>query len=341
MGEDWQGVPLGTDKGTGNKPETHETFGTGVPHSGDLGLEAPVTEFDKTSLQEAHDGGALTAPDSPATLLEHMPPLTHEKPSHKKALFAFGAAAVAAVGGLLFLGNNDQETKRNPSVTTAAATDNSTPSTSTETTSTQGSSQTTAPETSNEQFSDGVFNVMKMVPGDNTVTATRLNGDIITIPTLRDNPEENPNGYAASALALISCYLSTADENCLDEISPSQEVRDVVEGFRIDVASPLFTIPENRDGQEIIRGNEETPAQFTYHYDDDLGLGVVELTGGRLHLTSYLNALPEDNEWYAPAALSAIPLMDIESITFYFDPDNPDQLEGLRYNAIPNPDIDW
>lgn len=37
---------------------------TTTPHSGDLGLEHPVTEFDNTSLQEAVDSGLITVPDT-------------------------------------------------------------------------------------------------------------------------------------------------------------------------------------------------------------------------------------------------------------------------------------
>lgn len=55
------------------EPKTVEASTTATtPSSGDLGIEKPVTEFDKTPLNQAPISGT---PESPATLPENMPPL--------------------------------------------------------------------------------------------------------------------------------------------------------------------------------------------------------------------------------------------------------------------------
>lgn len=66
-----------------------------IPHSGVHGYETPVTEFDKTSLKDAHDQGLLTVPENPGTLTSKDKKVS----PFKKAGVALGSlAAVVALG---------------------------------------------------------------------------------------------------------------------------------------------------------------------------------------------------------------------------------------------------
>jgi len=95
-----------------------ETLGP-VGHSGDLGYEKPVNEFDNTPLSSVTKG-VLTAPDDLATLPENMPSLeaqtestkeTRKKPKALIAIGAVAAAAVAVVGGALAFTKSGHESK--------------------------------------------------------------------------------------------------------------------------------------------------------------------------------------------------------------------------------------
>lgn len=92
-------------------PET-----TNVPHSGVGGREKPVTTFDNTSLQQAHDQGLLVTPDSPKGL---------EKPGffqrHKKKIAGIAVAntllgTAAFVGAKTLFTDKIEEALETPSV---------------------------------------------------------------------------------------------------------------------------------------------------------------------------------------------------------------------------------
>lgn len=63
-----------------------------IPHSGVHGYEKPVTEFDKTSLRDAHEQGLITTPETPAAL----------HPAQEKEKKKLSTAAKMSIGGLVF-----------------------------------------------------------------------------------------------------------------------------------------------------------------------------------------------------------------------------------------------
>lgn len=94
-----------------------------MPHSGNLGLEHPVQEFDKTPLQKAIDEKRITVPESPALLAEPTPEPTPKKANRGAKIFG-AIAAVAAIGGGAFAlgsrsGGNETETAERPAATAA------------------------------------------------------------------------------------------------------------------------------------------------------------------------------------------------------------------------------
>lgn len=79
------------------KPERDSFDAAGVvPHSGHLGFEQPVQEFDNTTLYQAHEQGLITIPENPSALVE--------APKPKGRVLAFvGGLAAAGAGAVAFL----------------------------------------------------------------------------------------------------------------------------------------------------------------------------------------------------------------------------------------------
>lgn len=66
-----------------------------IPHSGVHGFETPVTEFDNTSLQDAHDQGLLEVPENPSSLTKES---RKRSPLVRIGLVLGGLATVAGLG---------------------------------------------------------------------------------------------------------------------------------------------------------------------------------------------------------------------------------------------------
>src|SRR3990167_496303 len=128
-----------------------------IQHSGDLGLERPVREFDKTPLDEAVDRG-LVGPAS--EILEHLHPKAPEvfepepQPSfiqrHRKGLGLTAAASLFG-GGVAYFATNGS----NSSEKTDATTSEQTNIPQTAVSPTPNTSETTSPES--QQGSEGLL----------------------------------------------------------------------------------------------------------------------------------------------------------------------------------------
>lgn len=94
-----------------------------IPHSGVYGYEKPVTEFDNTTLHEAHEQGLLETPENPSHLIEPQTPVNPNKKRKltRKQRITIGVAGAALgsivpVGLVVALGGGDAAPNQDPGV---------------------------------------------------------------------------------------------------------------------------------------------------------------------------------------------------------------------------------
>lgn len=80
-----------------HQPTDQSPVGEQIPHSGVHGFEKPVTEFDKTTLRDAHEQGLIKTPETPAELHNDQ----EKKSGLKKVVAGVAGTAVLAVGGFV------------------------------------------------------------------------------------------------------------------------------------------------------------------------------------------------------------------------------------------------
>ena len=66
-----------------------------IPHSGVYGYEKPVTEFDNTTLHEAHEQGLLETPENPSNLVETPVNPNKKRKLTRKQRITIGVTAAA------------------------------------------------------------------------------------------------------------------------------------------------------------------------------------------------------------------------------------------------------
>lgn len=246
--------------------------------------------------------------------------LTATEPARsRKGLIAGGVAAVVGLGvaAALMLGGGDKEEKvaANPTPTTE---EESTPTTEEDTTATTDqSTDTTESAPSSNEAIPGTSNVdlLNIPAGADTVTATRLNGEKITVPVISG---ETSVELANSAMALWACYQTTGSQECLEAFSDNEEVQDNLIAWRKEFVVPMLSLPENKDSQVVFFDDINDPVVFS-NREDNLGREIVELQGGTLYVGRVINNFGS-NEWQHPDIREFESLEStVQSLNFYIE----------------------
>lgn len=271
--------------------------------------EHPTGEFDNTTLEEFGLGN-LTAPTDLRTLPENMPsvaetvapPIEHQyprsqsfdsTPRNKRKLFAFIAGGLTLVGAGIGAGMALGEDNKNETV---AVEDTETKDATPTTTITEDSvispevtpTLAPTPETTN-RFETGNIYLGNILPGEETFTTTTERGEEIQLPYLRI--DGSPNEFAESALALLSCYLTTGDDVCLDELTRNSIIREGIMQWR-----ETDYIADDHV-QAVFYDRPNRPAEFSREVDAD-GYTVLRLTDGDLYYEAHYG----DDDWQSDKA---------------------------------------
>lgn len=237
---------------------------------------------------------------------------TPEKTKGWRKIVAIGALGVGAIAGIVTMTKGgEDETKPIAADTTAPA-----PSTTTEL-----AEVTSLPERSSENpsLSDDIFNTGEIFPGEATITATRPNGEKIQVPFLRTNPKQDPEAFAASALGLMSCYITTGDDTCLRAFSTDSYVQDGLSEIRDkDVVPAIERHFRNKDIQTVFYGAPEDPPVFKYRIDQDSGREMVYLDTGTLYYWNMIVA--GEGSWQSPKTRSDPSELSVSRLEFFLDP---------------------
>lgn len=343
-----------------------------IPHSGSNHLpesirdQHPTGEYDSTSMQDVAAsttaGGEqyLSVPDSPATMPDTLqeqwsipaviPPKEHRDNKLEKRNWKIkaGSTAVAALAlvGAYGLGKNSDTNDTNTMPTT-----NPTLESSGETNDSLSelakplveqkdnkSVEATSNEPSSEQIDSEAFGIYGLDLGLNYITAIRPNGEEIKIPRLRDG---SPNEQASIALNLMACYLTTGNQECLDEFSQVPDIRQHLIDWRERDVIPMFAAsPGNIDAQVAIVDSPEDPVNFI-SYTNETGHHVVEMESGTLFLGRAVHGFEGDsNEWQHTDFRTKWGLEEtITEMKFVFTPTNSGGLTvvGMRDAYILTP----
>lgn len=245
-------------------PETSIVSDAPVPHSGNLGLEQPVKDFDNTSLEEALSQGLVETPDDPSPIEESEPVSNiagqsyESNPRGRRWLVPVIGAGLAAAAFLGFKAGEDSGSPQSKVPTATAP--GETPKTST-------------PEISASAV--GNIDILHLKDGEDYISVTRETGEIIKVPYLRAS--DTPTELAESAFALISCYLSTGNQECLDALSPHSVIQDYMRQWRnSDFVRSEETV------QAVFYDERNFPVEFEYGADEDGNKTIHMKPGGEL-----------------------------------------------------------
>lgn len=120
--------------------------------------------------------------------------------------------------------------------------------------------ETTSIQPENSNNFGNTFTVNKIIPGEPTITATRPNGESIQIPKLRDPATSSPQQVAESALALLTCYVTTGDEVCLKPFTQSPQLTKRIRGMYTDITRYYLDAGTSKNLQTTFYS--ETPVEF-------------------------------------------------------------------------------
>ena len=271
-----------------------------VGHSGNLGLEFPVNHLN-TPLENAP---VHPVPDTidEFNALEPTP-----KPRKWLKPVAAAVAAAAIGGGAYLAGSSSGEGRANQAISTDEPAEEATEKSSAVTPSNDSSSET--PAESPEPTASGSLDITRILEGEETISM-EWNGQIIEIPRLRDT--DDTKLFLESFFALESCYISTGNEVCLNELSDSNAFHEDLITIRNHHLGRSSNVHLENNGapdswQIAIYDNPEDPAIFT-DTTDELGMRHIELVSGTLY----------QNYWHSPEWQGEDTKQFIDAMTYNF-----------------------
>jgi hypothetical protein len=163
-------------------------------------------------------------------------------------------------------------------------------------------------------------------PGAHPIRTTAPNGDALALPRLNGC---DPEQLTKTALSLLACYVSTADENCLSALTVRPELHGVIRALRDDMGV-------SGDGVQLaIFSGTAAPARFDVWTKNRQT--VVELAGGDLRIQPLVDNFG-DNSWQGPwtrayAGLPPIPYVATEfMMSFGLQDDGEPRLLFFTFN---------
>lgn len=246
--------------------------------------ETPVTTNEAQTLPPPPAAEVKTTELSTTPLSTKVVDNVDKKPKHRGLKVAAGAAlagiiGIGAIGASKVIIENEKESSPNPKQK--------------ETTLTTETPTTVSPEA---DTTTGNIRIGRILPTDTFTSVTLDNGDIIRVPKLRSGSTD-PNLFAESALANLSCYMTTGNEGCLKEFSTYPGVQEILRNNREFYVTPikLSNPVTGKNAQFAIFDNPENPATFV-RGKDKYG-PYIKLSSGDLYLNVYWG---DKETWQGP-----------------------------------------
>lgn len=280
---------------------------TAVPHTGNFPEGHPFREeppkntdgadrFDQTDLGEAA-AEYISTPEHPGALIDTNQDSEAGKNRTKLMMFIGGGIFALAAAGAGFLAGKDSGSEP---VKIFDPVEDAVPST-TEALPDDIDVTTTVPETIDQEGAARVVIADSLKPGEDFITATRANGEEIRVPKLRDT--DDLNAFGESALALMACYLSTGSQECLDEFTTSDAVKEYMATYRQDVVVEPYAeytgMRSHGNFQMVIYDEPSAPAEFTRSNTES---GFIVSSGGPIYFqvsdADEWQGLNSSSDWY-------------------------------------------
>ena len=241
------------------------------------------------------------------------------QPSHRRRRLVAGIVGVVglAVGGGVFAMTQSGDNKSTPTPVEASGDEKprTTPTTEAATTTLAIAEQPA------HRLKTGNIYLAHLLPGEPFITATTSRGEVIKVPQLR--VKGTPSQLAESALSLMSCYLSTGEQACLDKLTQNQNIQNGLKEWR-----QREFVKENTFTQAVFYDKEAFPTEFTRTTEGSLS--VVKLSGGDLLYEAHQG----DLDWQSDAALESNTSIQwlVSDLELAFEPTFNDGLELVRYS---------
>lgn len=292
-----------------------EMLGSGAPTQ-ETTEQMNVPEAD-TSLQSTTVVDAVQAPE-----LAPFPDSTTPDRRGRRGLMiglVSGAAALAGAVGLMMGGSS--EDKPSSEVPTVSADD---PDWMTDSTSDTTDTTLEASFDSTEAVAGrGNIDPRRLELGSDPITATRPNGQVIHVPRL---DMSTPESTANTALALVSCYMTTGEAQCLDAFSLHDEVQKGLSIRRRNDIVPMLSHPINKHLQVIVFDAPEDPAVFEKTTLSG-GIQAIQLKSGTLYYGVLVNEVWQAGELYSPKLMTH----KFSQLSFALPPRNAQDKNLLGY----------
>jgi hypothetical protein len=237
---------------------------TNIPHSGNLGLESPTNEFDKTTLQEAHESGLINP--VPNTVPQELitPAADKKRPTWVRKTVAATALFAAGVGATLGITGHGHSSSNNEPLRTKPGVEKIDDKTS------KVSSENDAKSDANAKEPQTGSSVETEQAAD-TIEVERASGEIIKVKRLPDLPDdfaetgEGVDEYMKGFNELMAAYFTTGNEAVLSEITPveaqKQELRRSRNVLFVDAYINYYNAPELEPYFQIVI--DDLPSQTT------------------------------------------------------------------------------
>lgn len=321
---------MGEDKQPEQSESSNLTAENSVFHSGKLPeemAERPVMEFDNTPLEQAHERNLISPlPEHPGELLGHTNDslqspstqdaaetedlVTNKSTRNKLAvLIGGGAFTLAAIGIGYSFGKDSPEDTPTERVIVSDETAEDQP-TSTTFESNDADPSNTVPEF--DSSIEGSIDISRVIDGDETIKM-EWNNQTIEIPRLRDT--DDTKLFLESFFALEACFISTGNEECLNELSTDKAFHEDLIAIRNVHLGKSSNAHLDDNGapdswQIAIYDNPENPAVFS-DSTDEFGNRQITLTSGTLY----------QNYWHSPE---------------WQGEDTKQMVDALSYNFVTN-----
>lgn len=177
----------------------------------------------------------------------------------------------------------------------------------------------------------GNIRIAEPMAGDQFISVTRGNGEIIQVPKLRTL--NDVQAFGESALGLYSCYMSTGNQECLESLTPSARLQSYLSTQRQQYfLDPLARGRANPgDFQMTVYDESAQAAQFTFISGAD---SRIALSGGPVYIQ-----MSDDPTWQgieSTANWSGY-VIDEFDIRYYQDSDGSAAIQGIEIELRERP----
>ncbi len=253
----------------------------------------PMTTPNNVPQPPAVPGGFDSPPSETQPYVSTPETTDTRKKSHKIATIISGLAASGAIiAGAFMFGRStgdEGETVKQETPTTIEGFPGPAP---------EPSPKTEVPTITDveDDITTGNLHINRILPDEPTITAQRPNGETIAVPYLRvvtDDPKSLVL-FEESIFALMSCYITTGNEECLTAFSTDEKVQQQLKEIRETSFLPILEGTSDENLQLAIYDDPNNPMRFSLGHDID-GNNRAIIAEGR----TYFN-ITSDAQWQSP-----------------------------------------